>query len=143
MIDSRVQREGGTIRRRRECLGCGMRFSTLETIVREGLTVVKRDGTREDFDRSKLLGGLRRAIHKRPVQAEQLELLVDSVLAELEAGGEEDIQSRRVGELVMERLKKLDAVAYVRYASVYKRFQEAADFTEEVHRLAQPATETP
>lgn len=123
------------IRRRRECASCGHRFSTIETVLREGLVVLKRDGRREEFDREKLLNGLRRACEKRPVQAEQLNLLVDDVLAVIEARAEEEIPSGDIGELVMERLRRIDKVAYVRYASVYKDFRDVTEFAHEIAAL--------
>jgi transcriptional repressor NrdR len=130
-----VQREGGTIRRRRECLKCGHRYSTIETILREGLVVVKRDGRREEFDRNKVLNGLRKACEKRQIQGEQLNLLLDEVIADLESRYDDEIPSEMIGELVMQRLQRLDKVAYLRYASVYKDFRDIADFLEEAIAL--------
>jgi transcriptional repressor NrdR len=138
VVDSRIQREGGTIRRRRECVTCGHRYSTLETILREGLVVVKRDGRREEFDRNKILNGLRKACEKRQIQAEQLNLLIDDVLADLEARYDDEIPSEMIGELVMHRLVRLDKVAYLRYASVYKEFGDIADFLNEARALERP-----
>lgn len=135
VVDSRVQREGGTIRRRRECLKCGHRYSTIETILREGLVVVKRDGRREEFDRNKVLNGLRKACEKRQIQGEQLNLLLDEVIADLESRYDDEIPSEMIGELVMQRLQRLDKVAYLRYASVYKDFRDIADFLEEAIAL--------
>lgn len=135
VVDSRLQREGGTIRRRRECVTCGTRYSTIETILREGLLVVKRDARREEFDRNKILNGLRKACEKRQIQAEQLNLLVDDVIAEVEARYDDEIPSEMLGELVMQRLLRLDKVAYLRYASVYKDFGDIADFLEEARNL--------
>jgi transcriptional repressor NrdR len=130
-----VQREGGTIRRRRECLKCGHRYSTIETVLREGLVVVKRDGRREEFDRNKVLNGLRKACEKRQIQGEQLNLLLDEVIADLESRYDDEIPSEMIGELVMQRLQRLDKVAYLRYASVYKDFRDIADFLEEAIAL--------
>lgn len=135
VVDSRVQREGGTIRRRRECLKCGHRYSTIETVLREGLVVVKRDGRREEFDRNKVLNGLRKACEKRQIQGEQLNLLLDEVIADLESRYDDEIPSEMIGELVMQRLQRLDKVAYLRYASVYKDFRDIADFLEEAIAL--------
>ena len=135
VIDSRISKEGTTIRRRRECLECGHRFTTTESLVREGLAVVKRDGRHEEFDREKLLRAVRAACHKRPVDLEQLTMIVDDVLDELEARYESEIPSRAIGDAVMARLGKIDQVAYVRFASVYKEFRDVTEFVDEVSNL--------
>jgi transcriptional repressor NrdR len=135
VIDSRISKEGTTIRRRRECLECGHRFTTTEAFVREGLSVIKRDGRREEFDREKLIRAVRAACHKRPVDLEQFTMLVDDVLDELEARYESEIPSRAVGDAVMARLRKIDQVAYVRFASVYKEFRDVTEFVDEVSSL--------
>ncbi len=126
VIDSRISKEGSSIRRRRECLECSHRYSTTEFIVREGLVVIKRDGRREDFDREKLLRSARAACQKRPVDAEQLGMLIEDVIDALEAHYDSDIPSRAIGDAVMQRLRKIDEVAYVRFASVYKEFRDVS-----------------
>jgi|SRR5579885_1463790 len=135
VIDSRISKEGTTIRRRRECLECGHRFTTTEALVREGLAVIKRDGRREEFNREKLLHAIRAACHKRPVDLEQLTMTVDDVLDELEARYETEIPSRAIGDAVMARLRKIDQVAYVRFASVYKEFRDVTEFVDEISNL--------
>jgi len=135
VIDSRISKEGTAIRRRRECLECGHRFTTTESFVREGLAVIKRDGRREEFDREKLVHAVRAACHKRPVDLEQLTMLVDDVLDELEASYENEIPSRAIGDAVMVRLRRVDQVAYVRFASVYKEFRDVTGFVDEISSL--------
>jgi transcriptional repressor NrdR len=136
VIDSRISKEGNTIRRRRECLECGHRFTTTETLVRDGMTVVKRDGRREEFDREKLVRAVRAACHKRPIDSEQVAMLVEDVIDALEAQYESEIPSPAIGEAVMQRLRKVDKVAYVRFASVYKEFRDVAEFMHEINSLA-------
>lgn len=138
VVDSRITKEGNTIRRRRECAECGYRFSTIENLVRDGMVVIKRDGRREDFDREKLLRAARSACHKRPVDAEQLAMLVDDVLDVLEANYESETPSSAIGDAVMHRLKKIDQVAYVRFASVYKEFRDVAEFVDEIKGMNKP-----
>ena len=135
VIDSRISKEGTAIRRRRECLECGHRFTTTESFVREGLAVIKRDGRREEFDREKLVHAVRAACHKRPIDLEQLTMLVDDVLDELEASYENEIPSRAIGDAVMIRLRRVDQVAYVRFASVYKEFRDVTEFVDEISSL--------
>jgi transcriptional repressor NrdR len=135
VIDSRASREGATIRRRRECLECGFRFTTYEEIEHEGLMVVKRDGRREEFSRDKLLSGIRKACQKRPVSPQTVENLVDRICTELADAYESEIPGSVIGERVMTELQKLDKVAYVRFASVYRQFQEATDFVQAVRKL--------
>ena len=135
VIDSRISREGSTIRRRRECLECGHRYSTTENLVRDGIVVLKRDGRREDFDREKLIRAVRAACHKRPVDAEQIAMLIEDLLDALEAQFEREIPSRAIGEGVMQRLRSVDQVAYVRFASVYKEFRDVAEFVDEISTL--------
>lgn len=135
MIDSRASREGATIRRRRECVGCGYRFTTYEEIERGGLVVVKRDGRREDFSREKLLSGLKKACQKRPVSPKIIEELVERIANEVTDKYEREVPSEFIGKLVMDGLRQVDEVAYVRFASVYRRFQEATDFVQEVKKL--------
>jgi transcriptional repressor NrdR len=141
VIDSRISKEGSTIRRRRECLECGHRFTTTETLVREGLVVIKRDGRREDFDREKLVRAVRAACHKRPVDAEQIAMLVEDTIDILEAQYDTEIPSRAIGDAVMHRLRKIDQVAYVRFASIYKQFQDVAEFMQEINTLEKPKRE--
>ncbi len=135
VIDSRASREGATIRRRRECVSCNFRFTTYEEIERAGLVVVKRDGRREDFSREKLLSGLRKACQKRPVGPKQIEDLVDKIVNEVTDKYEREVPAEAIGKLVMDGLRGIDEVAYVRFASVYRRFQEATDFVHEVKKL--------
>lgn len=141
VVDSRISREGNTIRRRRECLECGHRFTTTETLVREGVVVLKHDGRREDFDREKLTRSVRAACHKRPIDAERISMLVDDVMDILEARHDTEIPSDAIGEGVMEQLRKIDHVAYVRFASVYKEFRDVAEFVQEIRTLDQPSKE--
>ena len=135
VIDSRISKEGSSIRRRRECLECGHRYSTTEFIVREGIVVIKRDGRREDFDREKLVRAARAACQKRTVDAEQIGMLVEDVIDALEAQYDSDIPSRAIGDAVMQRLRKIDEVAYVRFASVYKEFRDVSEFMHEINAL--------
>jgi transcriptional repressor NrdR len=136
VIDSRISKDGATIRRRRECLECGHRYSTTEVLVRDGVLVVKRDGRREDFDREKLVRAVRAACHKRPIDGEQIAMLVEDVMDALEAQFEKEIPSSAIGEGVMQRLRTIDQVAYVRFASVYKEFRDVAEFVDEISTLA-------
>ncbi len=135
MIDSRASREGATIRRRRECIGCGNRFTTYEEVERGSLVVLKRDGRREEFSREKLLSGLRKACQKRPISLKTIEELVDKIVTEVTDKYEREVPAEVIGKLVMNGLRQLDQVAYVRFASVYRRFQEATDFVQEVRKL--------
>ena len=135
VIDSRISKEGSTIRRRRECLECGHRYSTTESVLREGMVVIKRDSRREEFDREKLVRAVRAACHKRPVDLEQITMLVEDVIDVLEAQFESEIPSSAIGEGVMQRLRHVDQVAYVRFASVYKEFRDVAEFVDEVSSL--------
>ena len=136
VIDSRISKEGNTIRRRRECLECGHRFTTTESLVRDGLVVIKRDGRREEFTREKLVHAVRAACHKRPVDAEQIGMLLEDVMDVLEAQYENEIPSGAIGDAVMQRLRTVDQVAYVRFASVYKEFRDVAEFMHEISTLA-------
>jgi transcriptional repressor NrdR len=138
VIDSRISKEGNTIRRRRECLECGHRYTTIETLVRDGIMVTKRDGRREAFDREKLLHAIRAACHKRPVDLEQITMIVDDVIDALEAQYESEIPSRAIGDEVMRHLHRIDQVAYVRFASVYKEFRDLSDFMEEISHPEEP-----
>ena len=135
VIDSRVSDDGATIRRRRECAACGERFSTLETIELKLPVIIKGDGRREAFDARKLRVGFDRALQKRPVSEEDIEAAVRAVVHHLRMTAEREVESRRVGEFVMAELRKLDHVAYVRFASVYRSFEDVADFREEIEKL--------
>ncbi|MCD8115754.1 MAG: transcriptional regulator NrdR [Oscillospiraceae bacterium] len=135
VIDSRPADEGSTIRRRRECLMCAKRFTTYEKIERMPLVVVKRDGSRQTFDRVKVINGMVRACEKRPVPLSQLEAIADSVEAELQNALEREITTAEIGEMIMKRLKDLDEVAYVRFASVYRQFKDLNTFMEELTKL--------
>jgi transcriptional repressor NrdR len=135
VIDSRISKEGNTIRRRRECLECGNRFTTTESFVRDGMDVIKRDGRREEFNREKLFHAVRAACHKRPIDLEQITMLVEDVIDAIEAQYESDIPSAAIGEGVMQRLRTLDQVAYVRFASVYKEFRDVTEFVDEISAL--------
>lgn len=135
VVDSRPADEGASIRRRRECLACHKRFTTYETMESLPLMVVKKDGSRQSFDRNKVLGGLIRACEKRPVPYHALEELVSEIEQVLQNQMEREIPSAQIGELVMERLKKLDEVAYVRFASVYRQFKDINTFMHELNKL--------
>ena len=135
MIDSRASREGATIRRRRECISCGQRFTTYEEIERAHLIILKRDGRREEFAKEKLMAGLRKACQKRPVSEEAIDDLADRIVDDLSSTFDREVPYREIGERVMAGLRGLDPVAFVRYASVYRRFEEATDFVQEVKKL--------
>ncbi|MBP2639928.1 MAG: transcriptional regulator NrdR [Negativicutes bacterium] len=135
VIDSRATEEGGSIRRRRECLHCGRRFTTYEVVEEMPLMVIKKDGRRELFDRSKLLNGLLRAFEKRPVPLSMIESLADKVEMELRNSMEREIQTRQIGETVMRYLKEIDQIAYVRFASVYRQFADVENFKLELEAL--------
>lgn len=132
VIDSRSAKDGNVIRRRRVCLQCGYRFTTYEEIVKAALKVIKHDGRHEDLDRNKLVNGIMRACQKRPISTEQIENLADSILHEVDNEYDREVSSTVIGEKVMERLEKLDEVAYVRFASVYRRFKDVNQFLTEV-----------
>ena len=135
VVDSRPTDEGTSIRRRRECLKCLKRFTTYETVERMPLMLVKRDGTRQAYDRQKLLNGLMTACEKRPVSLMQLEQIVDNVEQKVFGSLESEVSSKVIGELVMEQLRKVDEVAYVRFASVYRQFKDINTFMEELNTL--------
>ena len=135
VIDSRPADEGASIRRRRECLGCQKRFTTYETVERMPLVVVKRDGSRQTFDKIKLINGMLRACEKRPVSLNQLEQIADEIEQELQSGLEREISTVNIGEMVMSRLKDVDEVAYVRFASVYRSFKDINTFMDELAKL--------
>lgn len=135
VVDSRPTDDGLAIRRRRECTGCGRRFTTYEKVEEMPLIVVKRDNTREAFDSDKILRGVRKACEKRPVSASEMDELVDSVVRELNNSLEQEVTTIKIGELVMNRLKDLDEVAYVRFASVYRSFKDINTFMSELKLL--------
>ena len=135
VVDSRASSNEASIRRRRECLGCGRRFTTYEQIEEQTLMVIKKDGRRERFDRQKLLAGLMKACEKRPVSMEQLERLVDELERELSQQFDREVSSNEIGERVMRRLHVLDPVAYVRFASVYREFKDVEEFMKELKDL--------
>jgi transcriptional repressor NrdR len=143
VIDSRISKEGNTIRRRRECHECGLRFTTTEMLVRDGIAVIKRDGRREELSRLKLMSGIMRACEKRPVSPAQIEALVDEVLDEIEQTGDAEVTSSAIGEKVVARLEKLDQVAYVRFASVYKRFADVNQFLNAIQGIVGRTGEAP
>ena len=136
VIDSRIARDGNNTRRRRECLECDHRFTTSETLVRDSLVVVKRDSRQEPFDREKLLRAIRAACHKRPVDNEQITMIIEDVIDAVEAQYESQVPTKAIGEHVMQRLRKMDQVAYVRFASVYKEFRDVSEFVDEISSLA-------
>ena len=140
VIDSRPAEEGATIRRRRECLACQRRFTTYEIIERMPLVVVKRDGSRQSFDKVKLINGMVRACEKRPVALAELEKIADDIEQELQSNNEREIRTVEIGEMVMLRLKETDEVAYVRFASVYRSFKDINTFMEELSKLLSDKT---
>ncbi len=135
VVDSRTAQDGRAVRRRRECLKCGKRFTTYEFIETVSLTVVKNDSRREPFDRQKLLKGMVLACNKRPISEKKLESIVDEIEEELLALSKKEITSQEIGELVMKKLKELDEVAYVRFASVYRKFKDKTEFYDELKGL--------
>ncbi|MBR0351775.1 MAG: transcriptional repressor NrdR [Oscillospiraceae bacterium] len=141
VIDSRPAEEGSTIRRRRECLECKKRFTTYEIIERMPLVVIKRDGSRQGFDKVKLINGMVRACEKRPVPLKKLEQIADEIELELQGNLDREINTIEIGEMVMERLKNVDEVAYVRFASVYRSFKDINTFMEELTKLLSDKTE--
>ncbi len=136
--DSRPADDGAAIRRRRSCTSCGQRFTTVERVQLRELVVIKADSRRVAFDRDKLLRSVRIALRKRPVSEERVERIVNGIVRQLEASGEAEVASKQIGELVMETLKEVDAVAYVRFASVYRNFREAKDFEAFIGELSEP-----
>ena len=137
VIDSRLASEGMQVRRRRECIECEDRFTTYESAELVMPRIVKSDGTREPFNQQKLLNGILRALEKRPVDTESVESAINHIQRRLQSCGEREIPSRQVGEWVMQELRNLDQVAYVRFASVYRSFQDVSEFREEIERLEQ------
>jgi len=136
--DSRASDDGATIRRRRVCLQCNRRFTTYERVDETGINVVKRNGAREPFSRDKIRAGLAKACWKRPVSEDQINNLVSRVESDIYAQTESEIDSTKVGELVMQRLAEVDQVAYVRFASVYRKFKDVRDFVDELQPLLRP-----
>ena len=135
VIDSRSSRNGQSIRRRRQCLDCNQRFTTYEYIEDVSLVVIKNDGSREPFSRKKLLRGVTISCAKRPIPSDRIDEIVDEINRKLESRGEREVSSHNIGELVMEHLKKLDDVAYVRFASVYRKFSDKTEFIEELKKI--------
>ena len=135
VIDSRPADEGASIRRRRECLSCGKRFTTYETVESLPMVVVKKDGSRQSFDRSKVLGGMIRACEKRPVPLAELEKIAEEIEQDLQNSMEREISTEAIGEKVMDRLRTVDQVAYVRFASVYRPFKDIDTFMAELNKL--------
>jgi transcriptional repressor NrdR len=138
VIDSRVTEEGDRIRRRRRCPKCDKRFTTYETVELRLPQVVKQDGNRAEFSRDKLLTSFMRALHKRPVPTEQVDAAMDRIVQKLLAQGEREVPSRKIGEMVMHELYKLDKIAYIRFASVYKSFQDVHDFRDAIKEVQRP-----
>ena len=136
VVDSRLVADGGQVRRRRECLSCSERFTTYEMAELVMPRVIKTDGTREPFDESKLRAGLQRALEKRPVSIEEIEVALTQIRYFLQVTGEREVPSRMIGEAVMAKLRELDEVAYVRFASVYRSFQDLSEFQDELNRLS-------
>ena len=135
VVDSRESKEGDVIRRRRQCASCERRFTSYEKIDEQPFQVVKRDERREPYERAKLMQGLQVACRKRPISAAQLDRVADEIESAMQELGDREISSRRLGNLVMEKLRELDEVAYVRFASVYRRFEDVEQFVRELHQL--------
>ena len=135
VVDSRGQDENSVIRRRRLCESCGKRFTTYERMDMIPITVIKRDGTREIFDKNKVISGIMKSCNKRPVTAKQIEELADDIENTLMGSGEREVESKTIGNMVMDRLKDLDGVAYVRFASVYRQFKDINTFIDELEKL--------
>ena len=140
VIDSRSTDDGKSIRRRRECIKCGKRFTTFETVEVIPFLVIKRDGTRQLYDRSKLKNGILRSCEKRPISMAQIDAVVDSIEKSLFNSLEQEVTSQKIGDLVMEELKNLDEVAYIRFAAVYRQFKDSATFFEEMQKIFAPTT---
>ena len=141
VVDSRMAKEGEVIRRRRECLGCKRRYTTYERVEEILPVVVKKDGRRESFDRTKILAGLKKACEKRPISTSTIEMVTDRIEKHIQEMGETEIESRIVGEELMKELHQLDQVAYVRFASVYREFKDIDQFMDELRTLAQQRRE--
>lgn len=136
VIDKREGQSGKTTRRRRECQKCGRRFTTFERVETLDLLVIKKDGRREPFDQVKLRSGIIKACEKRPVSAQEIEKAIDETEAELRKEGSSEVSSKKIGELVIKRLKKIDQIAYIRFASVYRQFADLGDFEKELAKLS-------
>jgi len=143
VVDSRVSEEGDSVRRRRRCGACDKRFTTYETVELRMPSIVKANGIREEFERDKLRTGFVRALHKRPVPTEYVDGAIERITQKLLALGEREIASRRIGEMVMRELYRLDKVAYIRFASVYKDFQDVEDFRDALKEVEKPVASTP
>jgi transcriptional repressor NrdR len=143
VVDSRLVANGGQVRRRRECVHCNERFTTYELAELVMPRVIKSDGTRQSFDEDKLRAGLQRALEKRPVPIEQIETAVGQIKHFLQVTGEREVASREIGEAVMVQLRELDEVAYVRFASVYRSFQDLSEFQDELNRLTGSGVQSP
>ena len=139
VIDSRVSEDGQKIRRRRRCQACDKRFTTYETVELRLPQVVKHDGSRTEFDRNKLLTGFKRALHQRPVPTSYVDAAIDRIVQKLLSMGEREVSSRSIGESVMQELYQLDQVAYIRFASVYKSFQDVDDFRDAIKEVQKPS----
>jgi transcriptional repressor NrdR len=135
VIETRLVKGNHAIRRRRECLGCEHRFTTIEEILREGLVVVKRDGSREPLDLAKLASGIRKATDKRPVETERIDLLISSVIEEINTRFEDEVPSKDIGEIIMQKLQVVDQIAYVRFASVYREFRDIEELARVIEQL--------
>ena len=135
MVDSRPSQDGRAIRRRRECLKCGGRFTTYEYVEQAALIVLKSDDRREPFDRTKVLHGIKLACNKRPVSSKQMEAMVDAIEAEIHSTGKNEVPSAEIGEMVIAKLREVDEVAYIRFASVYRDFQDMNEFLAEMNKL--------
>jgi transcriptional repressor NrdR len=143
VVDSRESREGDSIRRRRECLKCGRRFTSYERIDEIPYMVIKKDGRREPFDRQKVLAGILKACEKRPIPMAKIEAIVDAVESYVRTSPDRERPTQKIGELIMRRLKELDKVAYVRFASVYLEFQDVSEFMAELKRLVRRKAKSP
>ncbi len=135
VVDSRTVKEGAGVRRRRVCLNCSHRFTTYEGIIREELRVIKRNGVCEDFDKDKLRMGIVNACYKRPIDSDTIDLVVEEVNNTIQKGFDKDVPSFEIGRIIMEHLKKVDQVAYVRFASVYRKFKDVEEFIDEIRAL--------
>jgi len=135
VVDSRPSQDGRAIRRRRECLKCGGRYTTYEYVEQSALTVLKSDERREPFNRNKVLHGIKLACNKRPVSAKQMESMVETIEADIHASGRNEVSSAEIGEMVISKLREVDEVAYIRFASVYRDFQDMNEFLAEMNKL--------
>jgi transcriptional repressor NrdR len=135
VVDSRTARDGDAIRRRRECLACGARFTTYEYVERTQVLVIKKDGRREPFRREKVADGVSKACEKRPIPREEIEALLDRVENRIQSMGQTEVESRDIGEAVMDELARVDQIAYVRFASVYREFRDVRHFLDEIRQL--------